>query len=255
MAVLTAGLRNLQRQLDAAFPGRAGPDGWIGDPDHQDRTSGHNPDDTAGSRPAWDGDPDTTKEVRALDVKARLGAGVDGQDLVNHLVRLPGLAGVVRYLIHRGRIYHAREGFASEPYGGSNPHTEHVHIEGAWTQAADNNTSFDYRLEEIPMPLTTADAELVVDRLMARVIPGYGSFGGTVATRMARTGNLANISVPALTAAVQTLSDTVATLSGDLAYLKSAVDKLTADPAGTGFAHPSVAAAEYAEDHEPAQQS
>jgi hypothetical protein len=251
MAVLTAGLRNLQRQLDAAFPGRAGPDGWLGDAAHRARTSGHNPDDTAGSRPAWDGDADSTAEVRAVDVDADLGPGVDGQHLVNHLVRLPGLAGVVRYLIHRGRIYHARTGFLAEPYDGDNPHNEHIHIEGAWAQAADNNTSFDYRLEEIPVPLTIADAELVVDRLMARTIPGHGSFGGTVATRMARTGNLANISVPALAAAVQTLSDTVATLSGDLAYLKSGLDKLTADPAETGFAHPMVAAAEHAEDNEP----
>ncbi|WP_051808242.1 hypothetical protein [Actinoplanes subtropicus] len=156
MAVLTLGLRNLERQIDMAFPNRRRPDGWIGDEAHRKRTSGHNPDDTPGSRPAWDGDPDTLAEVRALDVAADLGDGVTGQDLVDHLVRLPKLSTVVRYLIHRGRIYHVRKGFEPESFDGD-PHTDHVHIEGAWTQAADNDTSFDYHLEEIPVAMTAAD--------------------------------------------------------------------------------------------------
>lgn len=166
MAVRTAGARHFQRQLDAAFPDRDGPDGWIGDAAHRARTSGHNPDDTPGSRPAWDGDPDNLAEVRAVDVKRRLGAGVDGQDLVDHLTRLPGLSGVIRYLIHAGRIYHARTGFRPQPHDGA-PHDEHVHVEFAWSQAADQNTTFDYRLEEIPMALTAADKQWIAARIDA----------------------------------------------------------------------------------------
>lgn len=157
MATLTAGLRNLQRQLGDAFPDRALPDGTIGDRAHQGRTSGHNPDDTAGSKPAWNGDPDRTAEIRALDVKADLGPGVDAQAVVDHIRALPGLATVLRYMIFNHRIYHVREGFAAAPYAGANAHEEHVHFEGAWTQAADRNDTFDYRLERVPVALTEAD--------------------------------------------------------------------------------------------------
>lgn len=190
MAVLTAGLRNLERQLDAAFPDRVRPDGWIGDEAHRKRTSGHNPDDTPGSKPAWDGDPDSVAEVRALDVAADLGDGVTGQQLVDHLIRLPGLARVIRYLIHRGRIWHERNGFAPEPFDGD-PHSDHVHVEGAWSQAGDNDGSFDYQLEEIYVtPETIAKiADAVIARLDSAPIrltqdgklqTGKRSLGGSI---------------------------------------------------------------------------
>lgn len=184
MAVLTAGLRNLQDQLDAAFPGREKPDGWLGDAAHRTRTSSHNPDDTAGSKPAWDGDGDKLREVRALDISAHLGEGVDSLDVVRHLCRLPKLAEVIRYLIHRGHIYHARNSFEPEDYDGANRHDGHIHAEGAWTQAADNNTSFDFRLQEVPVALTNADkewlketVEAAVDRRVGDVVPRLGPDG------------------------------------------------------------------------------
>src|SRR5919202_6536127 len=107
MAVLTLGLQSLRRQVDEAFPGRdRTSDGWIGDAAHQDSTSGHNPDDTAGSRPSWDGDPDRRPEVRAWDMDADLGPGVNTQAVVDHIRRLPGLGTVLRYIIYNRRIYH-----------------------------------------------------------------------------------------------------------------------------------------------------
>ena len=157
MAVLTQGLRNFERQLDEAFPRRARPDGWIGDEAHRQRTSGHNPDDTFGSKPAWDGDTDRIPEVRSLDIKVDLGDGIVGQDLVDHLIQLPALGTVIRYLIHRGLIYHARAGFRPVRYDGDNRHDHHVHVEGAWTQAGDTNTTYDYLLEDIPVALTEND--------------------------------------------------------------------------------------------------
>jgi hypothetical protein len=170
MAVLTLGLRNLRRQIDAAFPGRdKTSDGWIGDAAHQAETSGHNPDDTAGSRAAWNGDPDSAKEVRAWDMDDDIGGGVGGQTLVDHLRRLPGLASVIRYMIYNRRQYHERNGFAPTPYTGDNPHTDHIHFEGAWTQAADDNTGFNYRLEEIPVALTADDKKWISDLVNAVV--------------------------------------------------------------------------------------
>lgn len=192
MAVKTAGALNFQRQLDVACPLRKRPDGWLGDQAHKRRRSSHNADDTPGSRPAWDGDPDNIPEVRALDISADLGPGVDSQDLVDHLVRLTGLAVVIRYVIHRGLIYHADDGFDGEFYDGDNPHDEHVHIEFAWTQAADNNETYDYRLEEIAMP----SAAQIVDELLRRELANGKTVAATLVDIERRTGSAENTRLP-----------------------------------------------------------
>lgn len=167
MTYLTAGLQNLKRQVNESFPDRdRKSDGEIGDTAHQARTSGHNRDDTAGSKPAWDGDPDNKPEVRAWDMDADL-KDIHAQKLVDHIRTLPGVADVLRYIIFDRTMYHSRDGFAGTPYTGDNEHTEHAHFEGAWTQAADNNTTFDYHLEDITVPLTTADKKYI-DEAIAR---------------------------------------------------------------------------------------
>jgi hypothetical protein len=148
---LTLGLQNLRRQIDAEFPTRDhASDGWIGDAAHQAKTSGHNPDDTPGSRPAWDGDTDGKPEVRAWDMDSDplRAAGVDAQDVVDHVRALPGVSQVLRYMIFNRKIYHSRVGFTPAVFDGA-PHTEHIHFEGAWSNAADNNTTFDYQLGDL----------------------------------------------------------------------------------------------------------
>lgn len=156
---MTLGLQNMRRQTDEAFPNRdKTSDGGIGDEAHRLRKSGHNPDDTPGSKPTWDGDPDTLPEWRAWDMDADLRtAGVTTQQYVDHVRHLPGLASEVRFIIFDGKIYQAVNGFVAETYHGDDQHREHVHVEGTYTQAADNNTTFNFRLEEIPVPLTEAD--------------------------------------------------------------------------------------------------
>lgn len=219
MAVLTVGLQNLRRQVDAAFPDRdRTSDGWIGDPAHQAETSGHNPDDSAGSRPAWDGDPDSVAEVRAWDMDSDLGVGVDAQTVVDHLRQLPGLSGVIRYMIYNRRLYHARDGFTPTAYTGASPHTEHVHFEGAWSQTADDNQTFDYRLEEIPVPLTpndiTAVAKAVWEYDADKVTAGTQTAAGMLLTENRRSGATTNLQLPDLAKAVATLTTQLNTLTG-----------------------------------------
>jgi hypothetical protein len=168
---LTQGLKNLRDQVNAAFPNRdKASDGTIGDTAHQAETSGHNPDDTSGARPEWNGDPDSTPEVRAWDMDSDLRAApATAQQLVDHLRALPGLSSVLRYMIFSRKIYRASNGWRPEEYTGASAHTEHIHFSGAQTQAADNNTSFDYRLEEIPVALTDADKSWLAGQLNALV--------------------------------------------------------------------------------------
>lgn len=151
MAELTLGLQNLRRQTDRRFPHRdRQSDGWIGDAAHQAHASGHNPDDTSGSSPAWNADADNKAEVRAWDQDSDLGEpGITAQMEVDHIRRLPGVAAVIRYIIYDHKIYHERVGFAPAPYAGPSPHTEHIHFEGAWSNTGDSNTTFDFRLDEL----------------------------------------------------------------------------------------------------------
>lgn len=175
---LTKGLENLRSQVNAAFPDRAtASDGTIGDEAHMAEVSGHNPDDTAGSKAEYN-DHDGIPEVRAWDMTSTLNAPpATAQQVVDHIRKLPGVSSVLRYMIYNRKIYEASNGWNSRAYTGASAHTEHIHFSGARTQAADNNTTFNYRLEEIPVSLTAADKVWLADRIDAAVKLGKQSDG------------------------------------------------------------------------------
>lgn len=163
----TAGWVNFTSQLDKAFPERKKPDGWIADEFHEG-VSDHHPDDTPGSKPGWDGDPDNIPDVRAADVSANLGSGVKLMTVCHHLAELPRLGTVIRYFIHGGLIWHVHNDFKPVKHDGD-PHPSHLHVSFAWTEAADDNTTFNYQFEEVPMALSEADFKKI-EALMVRVV-------------------------------------------------------------------------------------
>ena len=179
--LLTPGMKNLGNQINRRFPTRSGAsDGARGDYAHTQGTSGHNPDDTRYDNAEWDGDSDSTSEIRAIDVDKDLNdpRGASMQELVDYIRRLPGIGTVLRYIIFNKKIYHVRNGFAPEDYEGDNKHTEHVHFSGAWTQASDANTSFDFKLEQLGDRVATQFNAEDRDVLKAEATEGVLSYAG-----------------------------------------------------------------------------
>lgn len=168
--ILTLGLQNLRNQINAWAPDRDHTsDGTIGDQAHlSEAHSGHDPDDVANSHAEWNGDPDSTPEVRALDIDVDFRNGATAQELVDHIVGLKP-SSVLRYVIYNRRIYEAGNGWKSRTYTGESAHTEHIHFSGAYSQASDNNTTYNYRLEDIPVALTSADKTWIQQQIAASV--------------------------------------------------------------------------------------
>jgi hypothetical protein len=171
--VLTRGLDWFRTCVNRRWPKRdKKSDGTIGDLAHQlESASGHNPDKTG--KAEWK-DGDSLNEVRAFDMDNNLNEpGTTYEMFIQFLIVELGrkanvLHLVFRYIIYNGRIWAASTGWKTQTYNGPSKHTEHGHFSGAYTQASDNNTTFDYRLNEVghvAMSLTTDDVNAIVGAL------------------------------------------------------------------------------------------
>lgn len=120
---LASSLSALRAEVNKRWPNRSKvSDGWIGDASHQARKSDHNPDWTAPGR--------RRGVVRALDITTE---GVDVDLLLKHTTNDSRVA----YVIYNRRIYQHSTGW--QPYNGSNPHTNHVHVSIAHLNSAEND--------------------------------------------------------------------------------------------------------------------
>ncbi len=121
-------LQTLEDELQKYYPGTTT---WeIGDEDHQDSWSDHN--------------PNGSDVVCAKDILGD--AGLSLQKLVNHLIANPHPN--LRYVIFNRKIYQRKNNFAPEDYNGKNAHKTHVHVsvgngpDGRSTTGYDNTVSW-----------------------------------------------------------------------------------------------------------------
>lgn len=138
-------------QTNQRFPNRdKSSEGTIGDTSHQASASSHNPDLT-GNPEYRDGD--SVDEVRAWDCDKDLNdpAGVTAEQLVQTWIgkARAGAMPWLRYLIYNRRIWHKNNGWATQSYTGSDPHTSHIHVNSDFTQFADTVTGTDWYLSEL----------------------------------------------------------------------------------------------------------
>lgn len=162
----------LREQIDDSYPERSRKsDGARGDLRHSTRKSDHNPDVNG-----W---------VRAIDITADLGVGLDETaDLVNEIRQYAKRSKVKRiaYIIYNGKIASPIMGWRFRKYRGSNPHKHHFHI--SFTTLGDMDNSFF----NIPMLGGTNDRSETNGRKLAKDIPS-GSPSDLLGSRSGSRGH------------------------------------------------------------------
>ncbi len=163
----TPGLENHRSQVNARFPNRKkDAEGTVGDLAHQVEESSHNPDLTG--LPEW-ADGDSKDEVRAWDMDSTLNdPSVTTQQYVDHIRKLPNVGKIIRYMIYNRKIYSSDNGFVARDYTGNDPHTNHVHHTYQFTQAADENATFDFKLDQLGDTMSVEDVTAGLEKFFAR---------------------------------------------------------------------------------------
>lgn len=136
---LAKSIDTLKREVQSKYRGTTV---WtIGDQDHQQGYSDHN--------------PNSHDVVCAADFKGDGGMSLPW--FVNHLITHPHEN--LRYVIHARKIYERSNGFAPRTYHGSNPHDTHVHVSvgNGPDQRSDYNYDSDktWGIEHVSTPPTS----------------------------------------------------------------------------------------------------
>lgn len=139
--VVVKALRTFDAELTSVAPRRTLPTWFRGDAAHRLHASGHNEDDTPGSKAEYS-DADNIPEIRAGDYRLPLNASFSAEQLIQYLVRecRAGRITWIAYIIYNKRIWTAKNGFVTQVYSGSNPHDHHFHISVKPDTASENNT-------------------------------------------------------------------------------------------------------------------
>jgi hypothetical protein len=167
---LNPALTNFRNAVNKGYPNRdKASDGTIGDEAHQASSSDHNP-DADQSVDAWD-----------MDVNLYGAGKAPPAADIEHLKKVFQAHPSSQYWIHNRQIASRSNGWQRTTYTGPNPHDKHVH----WnTREAYENSTTAWRIDMV----TSADADLIVNRLLTTVL---GSSGPNVGVALQSTYHLA----------------------------------------------------------------
>lgn len=142
------GLDKLLEQINDIAPNRnKASDGSIGDADHQNTTSDHNPDQFG--------------IVRARDFTHDPNSGADMHQIAEslRLSRDPR----IKYVIFNRRIFSATtQPWVWRPYSGDNPHDKHMHVSVVPTKVADDTSPWEVSVAVDLTPSAIAAVRLAV---------------------------------------------------------------------------------------------
>lgn len=161
-------LGQLRTELNRIAPDRdKTTDGTIGNAAHQLNVSDHN-DDEVGRVPIRDAD--SKHEVHAVDLDADLREpNLTMEMVVQHVLARcrSGAEKRLRYIIFNRRIWEAANGWRQRAFAGDSPHTEHAHFSASYETKHEASTA-SWELEAIPVALTAADRNWLVQQIDAR---------------------------------------------------------------------------------------
>jgi hypothetical protein len=152
-AVVVPALLALDRELTSVAPKRTLPTWYAGDAAHKTRPSGHNADDTPGSKPETN-DADSIPEIRAGDFRLPLNAPFSTEQVVQLLVQgcRAGRIKWIRYIIFNRRIWSKSTGWTTRQYTGSNTHEGHFHVSCEPETEHENSTQPVGLARLLPLP-------------------------------------------------------------------------------------------------------
>ncbi len=167
---LATSLEVLRNQVNAAYPNRnKASDGGIGDAAHAATASDHN--------------PNAAGVVCAYDLTHDPANGFDSYEVADNLLanRHPDL----KYIVSNRRIAGEWSGWQWQYYGGSDPHTNHMHVsvgigsDGRSVPPYDDANEWAITGGSGPTPPpptpTTETATVTVDSLFVRALPNIGA--------------------------------------------------------------------------------